>query len=80
MREGESFGELGMLYNKPRMAIVIAKTSCVVGVLRKQDYLSIFFEQEKHLRNRKKKFISEVVFTELQNLRYEAMQGILYRF
>jgi hypothetical protein len=32
-----------MLYNKPRMALVVAKTNCILGTLKKQDYLSIFF-------------------------------------
>lgn len=44
LTEGATFGELGILYNKPRMALIVAKSACRVALLKKNDYLRIFCE------------------------------------
>jgi CRP-like cAMP-binding protein len=41
MREGESFGELALINDAPRMATVVSYTECIFAVLSKKDFSTI---------------------------------------
>ena len=47
LKEGESFGELALIYNKPRLATIRCATSCVFAVLQKKQYIDILKNAEQ---------------------------------
>lgn len=46
LREGEAFGEIALLYSKPRLATIRTTKKCIFGVLDKASFREILRERE----------------------------------
>jgi cAMP-dependent protein kinase regulator len=57
---GDSFGELALLYNTPRQASVIAKTSCTLWLLDKFTFNNLMKETIKRKREEYEAFLKSV--------------------
>jgi len=59
-KEGESFGELALLYNAPRAASIKAATDCVLFALDRETFNNIVKDAEVKRRERFEEIISKV--------------------
>jgi CRP-like cAMP-binding protein len=80
LSEGAPFGELGILYNKPRIALIVARTTCRVAVMAREHYINIFCEAENQERKLKREFIFAHFFAKFRDLKYELSEALLYSF
>lgn len=62
---GTIFGELGILFNKPRSATVLAKTNVTLGVLSSSVYSYIFKDRELKKMNERLDFFEKYLFQSL---------------
>lgn len=58
--EGESFGELALLYNAPRAATIIAKSDSICFALDRQTFNHIVKDSAAKKRNKYDKFLQQV--------------------
>jgi len=70
LREGATFGELGILYNKPRMALIVASKFCRLAMLKKEHYLRIFCDSENQECKIKREFIFSHFLWRFRELKY----------
>ena len=47
LSNGQSFGELALISNKPRAASIRAKTTCYFAILNKEDYQNVYGAMEQ---------------------------------
>jgi CRP-like cAMP-binding protein len=70
LKEGASFGELGIIYNKPRIALIVSRSKCRLAILKKLEYLKIFCETENFERKQKREFVFGHFFAKFRELKY----------
>jgi cAMP-dependent protein kinase regulator len=58
--EGDSFGELALLYNAPRAASVIAKSKCILWALDRETFIHIVKNETVKKREKYEKFLKSV--------------------
>jgi len=58
--DGDSFGELALLYNSPRAASVIAKTKCNLWALDRETFIEIVKNEAMMKREKYEKFLKSV--------------------
>jgi CRP-like cAMP-binding protein len=47
LKSGDSFGELALINEAPRLATIVCEEMCEFGVLTKSDYRNILLEAQK---------------------------------
>ena len=57
---GEAFGELALLYNAPRAATIVAKSSCVLFALDRATFNHVVKDAAVRKRNRYEEFLSKI--------------------
>jgi CRP-like cAMP-binding protein len=66
LRQGDSFGELGLISGQPRAASVLCREHCHLAVLQKSDYQIILEDVQSHqLKNKLKALENHTVFSRL---------------
>lgn len=41
LKEGDSFGEMALINEAPRLATIVCESQCIMGVLSKNDFKNI---------------------------------------
>jgi cAMP-dependent protein kinase regulator len=62
--EGDSFGELALMYDAPRAATVSAKTDCRLWAMDRETYKNVMMSSMMDKRSRYSKFLENVPFME----------------
>jgi cAMP-dependent protein kinase regulator len=57
---GEAFGELALLYNAPRAATLISKTSCILWILDRECFNHIVKDSAQKKREKYENFLKSV--------------------
>lgn len=67
IREGQSFGELALLANRPRAASIIADTNSILAVCDKKTYVEHVKEIEKYKLDKKLSFLKQNIWPKANN-------------
>ena len=78
LHSGNSFGELSLLENKPRIASIICKSDCHFAILDKESYNKILYDYQKYQLNTKVEFLNKL--EPFKHLVKSVMQNLSYFF
>ena len=76
--QGDSFGELALLHNKPRAASIKCATDVHLAVLEKEDYVRILAKAHETALNKKAEFLHELPM--FASWTMGSMQKLIYYF
>lgn len=77
LREGSTFGELGLLEGKPRSAMIVCSEDSEFAIMEKKDYSELLAERDKKNLQKKFEFLKKHLFPDLTN---DAIRKIFYSF
>lgn len=60
MKEGESFGELALISEKPRAASIVCKELCIFATLSKQEFARILSKEAERVLQEKTEFLQKL--------------------
>ena len=78
IESGNMFGELGIIYNRPRAATCFALTDIEYGVMNKQEFNFCFGEFQKQEEKNKVQFINRHIITDGQLQFLSTKFGIMF--
>lgn len=78
LSDGQSFGELALISNKPRAASIKTKSNCYFAVLNKEDYQNVYGVIERNHLNKKIDLLKSWI--QLRDLTRDTLSKMTYYF